>query len=187
MTELGESTELTNELIMDSVKGDEAERRPPTWHTWVAMTTLLMALLTAIGALLAGITAHEALLERTEEIIAISTYQGNRATVEVLKAKHEILIRLGDTPDKAETAQIKANETEMLDLGRTATRKEVSVQSVVHPHLIFAIAVTLLAVGISLSGMAIILEQRWLWYVGMVLGVVGSIGVGTGIAMMVFS
>jgi len=184
--ELNDSTELTNELIMDEVKEDKAERDPPTWHTWVAMSTLLMASLIAIGALLAGITAHEALFDRTEEIIAVSTSQGARIAVEVLKTKHEILISMGETPAKAEIAQIQPYDTEVAELQYEVNRDEAIVQSAIHTHLVFAIAVTLLAVGISLSGMAIILDSKLLWYAGMVFGVVGAMGVGTGIVMMLF-
>ena len=184
MSELNESTELANELIMDSVKEGEIEGKTSAWHNWVAFSTLLMALLTALGALLAGITANEALLSRTEEIIAISTCQGNRAAVEVLKAKHEILISLGETPDEAEIAQIKSYEAEMAELEDEVDRDEAWIQLFIYPHFIFAIAVTLLAVGTSLSGMAIIIDHKLLWYAGMVLGVVGSIGVVVGIVVM---
>ena len=185
MSELNESTETSTEFIMDSVKEDRAERDTPTWHSWVGMSTLLMALLTAIGALLAGISAHEALLERTEEIIAVATCQGDRATIEVLKSKHEIQRNLGETPDLAEVAQIQAYEAEVAKLEGEARRDEEIVQSIIYPHIVFAIAVTLLAVGTSLGGMAIILEQRLLWYAGIVFGLVGAIGVVTGVAMMI--
>lgn len=184
MSELGESTELANELAMDSMKRDEAEWTPNKWHTWVAMSTLLMALLAAVGALLAGITAHEALLYRTEEVIAISIVEGSQVCVEVLKAKHEILISLGEMPDEAEIAQIQAYDTKVAEFAKEAAREEASAQKAIHPHLIFAIAVTLLAVGTSLGGMAIILDQKLLWYTGMVFGVVGTIGVSAGVVML---
>lgn len=187
MPELNESTEMTNELIMDSVKGDEAERELPKWHSWVGLSTLLMATLTAVGALLSGYTAHEALLERTEEIIAVSVSQGVQVSVEVLKSKHEILTSVGSTPDKAEIAEIQAYDNKVEALNDEIDRDETSVRSVMHTHLVFAIAVTLLAIGISLSGMAIIVEQRLLWYAGIVFGIIGAIGLGIGIVLMLFS
>ena len=186
MPELNESTEVTTELVMDSVKEDAKDRESPQWHSWVALSTLVMALLTAIGALLAGITAHEALLERTEEIINIATCQGESTRVAVLKAKHDILFSLGETPDKAEVDQIQAYESEITALDAGARQTEEIIQSTVYPHFIFALAVTILAVGTSLCGMAIIIEKRLLWLIGLIFGIVGTAGVGTGLVMMMF-
>jgi len=182
--ELTESTEMIDELIMDSVKRGETVRGSPRWHSRVGMSTLVMALLTAIGSLLTGMTAHETLLERTEEIIAVATCQGNRTTVEVLKSKHELQGSLGETPDKNELARISAYEAEAIELEANARLDEDDTQSVAYPHLIFAVAVTLLAIGTSLSGMAIITGQKVLWYVGIVFGIFGAIGLGAGIVMM---
>jgi hypothetical protein len=50
--------------------------------------------------------------------------------------------------------------------------------------LMFAISVTILAVGISLGGMSVVIEQKWLWVVGMAAGVLGSFGVVAGIITM---
>ena len=44
-----------------------------------------------------------------------------------------------------------------------------------HAHIVFALAVMMLAVGISLSGMSVVLDQRWLWLVGLVSGTGGAI------------
>ena len=51
-------------------------------------------------------------------------------------------------------------------------------------HLVFAISVTIIAAGISISGMAVIVQQKWLWAVGTVLGAVGAVGVVMGIISM---
>lgn len=185
MSEFNESTELAAELTMESVKEDEKSENAPRWHKWVSATTLLMALLSAVGAMFAGITAHEILLDRTEEIVALTTSQGDRLAIQVLKNKHEILISRGEVPDETELAQIVVFEAEVEELEREAERDEAGVQSSGRLHLIFAISATILAIGISLSGMAIIIGQRLLWYSGMIFGAVGAIGVGLGIAIFV--
>jgi hypothetical protein len=50
--------------------------------------------------------------------------------------------------------------------------------------LIFAISVTFMAVAISLSGMSVVLGQKWLWVLGMVPGLVGAVGLVLGIITM---
>lgn len=50
--------------------------------------------------------------------------------------------------------------------------------------MIFAISVAILAAGISLGGMAIVVEQKWLWVVGMFLGSVGLVGILWGLISM---
>ena len=112
MSYSGETTEVVNELVLESAQADEGGTQHPLWHRQVAMSTLLMALITAVGALLAGITAHEALLDRTQEIIEITIDENDRVSIEVLKAKVEIMTKFGETPDPVDLALIKTYEAE---------------------------------------------------------------------------
>ena len=78
-------------------KGSRVKR----WHKKVALSTLILALLAALGGLLSGITAQESQFEKIEEVINLTILENDRISVDVLKAKHEILISLGETPDEA--------------------------------------------------------------------------------------
>jgi hypothetical protein len=185
MSEKSESTERINELIMDQKKADnEKASEMSRWHRKVALSTLLLALLAALGGLLSGITAQESNQEKIEEIIDLTVLEGDRVSVEVLKAKHEILLSLGETPDAAEVVAIQTFEQEIKQKQAEITAEETLAQTFAQTHLIFAVAVTVLAVGISISGMSVVVEQRWLWVVGMAFGLAGSIGVALGIITM---
>lgn len=180
MSELGESTELVSELVMETThqgEGGQSSR----WHKLVALSTLVLALLTAAGALLAGITAHEAVLERTKQAIEVSILEGDRLTVEILKSKHEMLAVMGHSPDPNEVALIEANEEQIADLLEETAREEGQVQEASSAHLILAIAVTILSVAITLCGMAVVLDTKWLWFGGLVFGLAGAIGLAIGI------
>jgi hypothetical protein len=181
VSEIGESSELIDELFMESVQGDEGAHKSPSWHKQVALSSLILAVLAALGGLLAGITAHESLFERTQEIIAVSRLEGDRVSVEVLRAKHEILAGLGEPVDPAEIAQIQAYEEEARELEREAGREEEQAQATGYSHLVLAIAVTVLSVGITLSGMAVVVDERWLWVAGMAIGACGILGLILGI------
>jgi hypothetical protein len=185
VSELGESIELATELALETVKEDGPEGGRPRWYMYVALSTLLMALLTAIGALLAGVTSDEALQKRTEEIMEISILEGDRVQVDILSAKHEILVSLGKTPDEAEVERVREFKDAIEELAADVQREEKRIISSNSSSLVLAVAVTLLSVGITVSGMSVIVEQKMLWIVGIVFGVAGAVGVGIGVVTMV--
>lgn len=184
MSEIEESSRRVDEVAIELLDEDEPVRKSPRWHKQVALSSLVLALLTAIGGLLAGVTASEALFERTQEIIEISRLEGDRVSIEMLTAKHEILTSLGQTVDPAEVAQIEAYEEEARELSREVRLEEAQVQATNYSHLVLAIAVTVLSVGITLGGMSVVVEEKRLWLAGLVIGAAGSLGLAFGIVTM---
>jgi hypothetical protein len=94
MSEQGDSAGLVNELTMEQMEHDQGESGTRSWHRKVALSTLLLALLAALGGLLSGITAQENNQEKIEEIINLTVLESDRVSVEVLRAKHDILASL---------------------------------------------------------------------------------------------
>jgi hypothetical protein len=184
MSELTEITETAQDAVIEAVESKEVGEEEPRWHRQVALTTMIMALLAAFAGLLSGVTANEALLERTREIIAVSHLEGDRAFVETLKSKHEILTALGETPDQGEIERVAAFEEKMRELEATTAREEALVLTVTNAHLVFATAVTLLSLGITMGGMAVVIERKLLWTAGLVIGAVGAVCVGMGVFTM---
>jgi len=185
MNETGDSTELADELFLEQKTEDTSEPAKDGWHKLVALSTLFLAQLAALGGLLSGITANESLIQRTQEIINISIQQAEDVEMDVLKTKHEILIALSETPDTKENERILLYEEEVAELDEEAKLDDALVVSKTHSHMIFAIAVTILAISIALSGMSVVLEQKWLWGVGLFFGAAGAFGVVYGIFSMV--
>ena len=87
MSEIGETTVMVADLAMEETDRGKAVEMRPRWHEQVALSTLVMAMLAAVGALLAGIAVQEATMERMQEIIDFSILEGDRAEVEILKAR----------------------------------------------------------------------------------------------------
>ncbi|MCP4166855.1 MAG: DUF4337 domain-containing protein [Chloroflexi bacterium] len=185
MSEFTEQAVLVDELFMEQQK-EEAKHKPPNWHRQVAMSTLFLAMFAAIGALMAGVTSHEIVLQRTEELLEVSVSENDRVNIEVLKAKHEILEALAESPDSAEIARLEVWKEEIDRLERDERELEMKIQSAISVHLIFAMSVTVLSFAITLCGMAVIVEQKFLWIAGSILGAVGIIGVVTGIVIWSF-
>jgi len=184
MSELPETVETAEDFITDAMDSHEVGDGHPRWHKHVALTTLVMALLTAIGALLAGVSANQSLIDRTQEIIEVNSLEGDRINVQILKSKHEILTTLGETPDQAEVETITAFEKETQKLDAETVSNESLVKTATKDHLIFAIAVALLSLGTALCGMSIIVNQKFLWSAGLLFGVIGTAGVGLGVIGM---
>ena len=184
MSEEIEATELANELLMEQVDKDEGAPGERHWHRLVAFSTLIFAMFAALGGLLSGITAHESTQEKTQEVISLTILEGDRVSVEVLKAKHDILLSLGESPDEAEIEAIRAFELEIEQKREEFAEEERLVQAIGQTHLIFAISVTFIAVAIALSGMSVVLGQKWLWVLGMVPGLAGAAGLVLGIITM---
>jgi hypothetical protein len=74
----------------------------------------------------------------------------------------------------------------MQELETEAAEEEAMVITATSSNRIFTIAVALLSLGTALCGMSIIADQKSLWMVGIVFGVVGVFGLGIGILTMIF-
>jgi hypothetical protein len=183
MSESEIASELIDETVIEMIKEDEAGEGP-RWHKQVALFSLILALLAALAGLLAGLSAHEDLHRRTEEIMELSRLENDLVHIEVLRTKHELLYSLGRDVDPAELAQIQAFEEEAEDLVGELTAEERQDRSAGSTHLILAITVTLLSVGITISGMAVVVGERRLWYAGMVFGAGGTLCLALGIVRM---
>ena len=186
MSELPETVETAQDFITDVIEPQEVGGGHPRWHKHVALTTLVLALLTALGAMLAGMSANQAMIERTQEIIEVNSLEGDRIYVETLKSKHEILTVLGETPDQTEITTISAIEEEILELEIRTAGDESLVKTTTKAHHIFAIAVALLSLGTALCGTSIIVNQKYLWGAGLLFGAIGTVGVGLGVLRMLF-
>ena len=79
-----------------------------------------------------------------------------------------------------------ASEEEMRELEADAAREEMLALAGARADTVFAIAVTLLSLGITLGGMAIVIERKFLWTVGIVFGALGAVGISMGVYTMLF-
>jgi hypothetical protein len=189
MSETAETAERSKEAVIETIKSKaehpaESEGRELRWPDRCAVTILIMALLTAFAGMLAGLSANEALLGRTREILEVSEVQGQRLYVEVLRSKHEILTSLGQQPDPAEAEIVSAFEARTHELEIEAVKNEMLVATAVSAHQFFAVAVMLLSLGITLGGMSVIIGRRYLWVIGILLGMAGAISLALGVVTM---
>lgn len=167
----GGGAEISAELALEDIS-----EHVPEWFRGVAFTILVLSVVTAVAALLAGMTAHETLLDRTEEIIDISIAETDKLTAELLRAKHDLQTALGHPVSAAEAEQIESLEAEAQRLEAEAAAAEDAALDSTADHLLFAIAATIAAIAIAVTGLAPIVHQRWLWTAG---GLVGALAILT--------
>jgi len=185
MSELDESFQLADDVIRETLGEEEATAKLPPWSRNVAMTTLVLAMLSAVVALLAGVTAHESLMTRTSELVELSSLETKRMTIEVLGSKHEVLAAMGQQPDATELATIEQYQTDIDHIVASAAAEEQAALDVTSVHQIFAIGLTLLSIAVSLSGMSVVVSSRWLWQVGLGFSAVGVVVTLIGFSTMI--
>ena len=167
-----EGPELATELALEGL-GEGDRDGSSTWHRYVALSTVVLAALAAISALFAGITAHEDLVERTNEVLEITAATEDRIQARELRTKHEILLGLGLSVDPDELALIAAYDQEAEELAAEAASSEAAARQAGSTHLILAVAATVLGIGIVVTGLSVILARKWVWAAGTVIGVFG--------------
>jgi Domain of unknown function (DUF4337) len=91
---------------------------------------------------------------------------------------------MGKEPAATEVSRVRNYEEELESIAEKTAEDEDVVRAATHAHVIFALAVTLLSVGITLGGMAMIARKRFLWIIGLVFGAAGAVSVAIGLAEM---
>jgi hypothetical protein len=182
MTEFAEGAELAAELALETSEVDERTPvRAAAWHRTAAFATLILAIGAALSALSAGMTASTILIDRIEEVINVTEFEGDQVRADLLSVKHDLQLGMGIAPDAAEVAEVEALRSAAEAEARDAQRAEEGAIGAESVHLTFAIAATLFAIGIAVTGMSVIVSQRWLIFAGAFFGVaalaVGVFGV----------
>lgn len=171
--------------------GAPARAAAPKWTTYLSVSTALIAVFAAISALLSGSSSNEAILNKSEAMLAQSQASDRWAFYQAKSVKNALATRqaelLGVLHDDAAAAKLvaagKTYEREEAEIKVEAERLEGEVREanerterLMERHHKFAITVTLLQIAIALSAIAALTKRRAMWFVGLV-------GAGAGLAM----
>ncbi len=165
----------------------ERDVKSQAWLKGVALTTALMAVLAAIGALQASFHADEALLSSNKAILAQAkaTDTWNEFQADGLK---DILrqIQASQATDPQAAADFRAESQRRSDLAgeelkqaqelerqREESQAESGKASSIHER--FAWSVASLQVGIGLASVAALTRRKSIWFLG---GAFGGLGAG---------
>jgi hypothetical protein len=171
---------LINDKIPEGGSGEESH-----WVNRVALSTMIMALLSAVGSLLAGVTANDILVDRTMEILEVSRLEADRVSIELLESKHQILTAMDQSVDPSEIEKIQRYKATIEELKAEVEVEESKAQMAILEHELFAIGVTLLSVAITLGGISLIGHRKGIWKIGLLVGVIGACIVGVAAFKMI--
>jgi hypothetical protein len=178
MSEIQEQSERMNDTLIEVAK--EGAKRPD-WTHGVAFVSLVFGLLSALGAMLAGAAANEAILERTREILDMQTEHSDRLEAAMLRQQILLLRSLDEPVNPALDERQKALDAEGAALEIDQSRMERFVEASVDDHEILEAAVTLFAIAISFFGMSVIIQRRHLFWIGLGVGSLGLALFGWGV------
>ena len=163
MEEMEVPTEHLHEEINE--KAEELSRKTENrWTLFVAISTALMAVLAALGGMIAGHHSNEALILQIKSSDQWAYYQAK-------SIKAEIRLLLPQNVTAAKPPEVEKQEQEKVK--RTAENYEKESEAHLQRHIILARCVTLLQVAIAISAIAIITRRRFLWYIGIAVAVGG--------------
>jgi hypothetical protein len=159
------------------------------WLRYLSLSTAIIAVVAAVASLMSGASSNEALLEKSEAMLAEARASDRWAYFQAkgmkgALAEGEAQI-LGDTkPELAARFHSEAKryrgEGEQIQEEARKLEDEVAKsneRSAAHMerHHKFAISVTLLQIAIALSAIAALTRRRPLWFVGLGIGLGGLI------------
>ncbi len=164
------------------------DEKKKDWTRFVALTTALLAVAAALGALQSGLLVNEALLAKNDQIGKLtqasdqwSYYQAEglksliyqTAAQQVPPASAAAQTNLSQAKhykDKQSDIQTQAKQLED-DAEKDAKLSEKYMDR----HHIFAFSVSLCQIAIALSAVAALMRRRTVWLVGLGAGIIGTI------------
>jgi len=182
-----EGPEIDTDKLRETID-EEIEKEGSTLLRTVALTTAILAALAAVASLKAGGTVNEALALKTEatRLQAEASdqwayYQAKGLKSMVTEGSRNTWIALDKTPPPelaanearyAEDQKQSKEKAEALEKQRDEKGSEADL--LMHHHHLFAQSVALLQVAIALGAVAALTRKRAVWFVSLLLGVVGA-------------
>ena len=163
----------TGEESVENLPDQTAERKPE-WITWSSLSTMAMAMITAVGILLSSVAMNEFFLERTTELVKLPQLSVARISIEMLESKHEILASLGETIDEEEIRRVAKYREEEAELEAAIAREDEISLSALMERRLFAIGVALLSIATTMSAASIVVVRKNIWVAGLVFGALGT-------------
>ena len=181
MEEIEVPTEHLQEKIHEEAEEKMREARE-RWTLYVALSTAFMAVLAAIAGLLSGHHANEALIEQIRSSDQWNYYQSKSIKSEIALSTQQILQYLPAKPATEENKNASARyEKEKESIKEKAEEFERNSERHLGIHVTLSKAVTIFQIAIAISAISILTRKKMLWYVGLLLTIVGTIYLVTGI------
>jgi hypothetical protein len=144
------------------------------WILLVALSSALLAVLAAACSLLAGHHGGEAMIDQIQASDQWAFYQAKGIKSAVLESKMELLRNLGKEPEAKDEEKVTEYKNQQKEIGEKAQEKEHSSQQHSSLNEILAKGVTVFQIAIALGAISALTQKKWLWFVSLALGAVGT-------------
>jgi hypothetical protein len=174
-------------------QGHEPEAKAPD-HTTAAITAAVLAVLAAIGSLLSGHAANQAILGQTKATDQWSYYQSKSTKGHIYEVAGELAQVLATSPgaggspvDQTKPVQdrfrveAKRYDKEKEEIQAEAKKLEEESQHEFHKHHRYALGVASFQVGIVLASVSILVRFKPLQVLSLLAGIAGLACLGLGL------
>lgn len=200
---VGELQEELSEERKEREEEREKERAASAWTRWIALSTALLAVFAAIGALQSGALVNEAMVDQLKASDTWNEYQAARQkeylftlTAEGLLDRQGVAAKIPSPPSASKEekhedsalhalppgarlaeylGQIRKEQEKEPELRAAAEEHEKSAEEGLHRHHLFAWSVALIQVAIALSAIAALTKLRPVWAFSLLLGAGGVV------------
>jgi hypothetical protein len=165
---------------------------PPGEMTVSAITAAVLAVLAAIGSLLSGHSVNQAILAQTRATDQWSYYQA-KSTKQQLYEVGGKLIEALTPPTASGTADARTSsigqfhaerdryDREKDEIKKEAENLEAESRHEFHKHHQFALGIACFQVGIVLASVSILIRVRAIYYLSLLAGAAGLVGIAMGL------
>ena len=159
----------------------------PAWVRTVSLSTAILAVFAAVGALQAGRLVNEAMMSQIKASDAWNEYQASRQKSHLYTVSRNMVMDMhpGAVPDQPETfgdkraaeykAEIDKEEGKAKTLSERAKKLEEESEANMHRHERFAYEVAMLQVAIALGAVSALTKVKSVWLLSMALGAIGVV------------
>jgi hypothetical protein len=180
--EVGELQDKVHEVHAEHEEhGDE---KAANWTKSIALTTAILAVFAAVGALQAGGLVNEALIDQIKASDTWNQYQASREKTHLYTVALNTIEDAGPIQSAPPAQRKRAEEykkqldketDKSKDLDKEARKLQQESEHHMHAHHKFAYEVALLQVAIALGAVSALTRVRWVWGLSMALGAVGVV------------
>jgi hypothetical protein len=179
-----DQVEEAQEHAREAEEEAREDRRDTRWLTWLSLSTACLAGLAAVASLHAGALANEALLKKSDAVLAESEYADNWAEYQSRNMKAYLFdtqaALLAEAARKSAEghAQHERDEAEKLKPIANRLRKKVNDSNEastqrIERHELFAKTVTIFQISIAVAAMGALTRKKPMWWLSMIGGAIG--------------
>jgi hypothetical protein len=154
-------------------------------HTVPAITAAVLAVLAALGSLLSGHAANQAILAMSRASDEWSYFQAKSTKGHLYEVGADIVAALGTAPRDSAVEhfrkEAKRYEQEKAQIERDAERVQEESRHELHKHHRFALAVAAFQVGIVLASVSLLVRLKGLYALSLVAGAAGLVAMFLGL------